>query len=88
MILPVSLHISLSGTDVKGSLGAIPYYLLLVLLFSTVTFLLDFHSPISSAMYLWNLRLLSLFCLVIAFSAVWVVLALLIRMIRIVIHAF
>ena len=88
VILPVSLHISLSGADIKGSLGALPIYLVLLLAVATATFLAKVHAPIVSALYLWNLRLLSLLCIVIAFSAVWVVLALLIRIIRGLIHCF
>lgn len=88
VILPVSLHVSLSGTDIKGSLGALPIYLLLLLLFSGVTFLFGGHPYILSAMYLWNLRLLSLFCLVIAFAAVWVVLGLLVWLIRAIARIF
>ncbi|MBQ9806130.1 MAG: hypothetical protein IJW49_06470 [Clostridia bacterium] len=88
VILPVSLHISLSGADIKGSLGALPLYLVLVLLFSIVTFLFGVNGAVVSAMYLWDLRLLSLFCVIIAFAAVWVVFALLIWLIRFIFRLF
>lgn len=88
IILPVSLHISLSKADVKGSLEALPLYLLLALVFSAVTFFLDLNQPILAAMQLWNLRLLSLFCVVIAFSAVWVALGLLVWLVRKLFHCF
>ena len=53
-----------------------------MLLFSAVTFFLDVDRPILAAMQLWDLRLLSLFCVVIAFAAVWVALGLLVWLVR------
>lgn len=88
VILPVSLHVSLSGADIKSSLGALPLFSLIVLLFSIVTFLFGVNDVIVSAMYLWDLRLLSLFCLIIAFAAVWVVFALLIWLVRFIFSLF
>ena len=82
IILPVSLHVSLSWADVKGSLSAFPLYLVLLLLFALPTNLLGWSRSILSALRLFNLRLLSLFCLVVAFAAVWVVLALLVWLVR------
>ena len=82
VILPVSLHISLSVADIKGSLGAFPLYLLLVFLFALITMLLGLPTVILSGLYLFNLRILSLFCLVVAFAAVWVVIALIVRLFR------
>jgi len=88
VILPVSLHISLSRADIKGSLEALPLYLLLVLLFSAITFLIGVNASIVAALVLWNLRLLSLFCVVIAFAAVWVVIGLSIWLVRALLRSF
>ena len=88
VILPVSLHVSLSGADVKGSLSAFPIYALLALVFSAITFLAGVAEPIAEGLYLWGLRLLSLFCLIIAFALVWVAIALLIRIVRALIRIF
>ena len=82
IILPISLHISLSGQDIKGSLSAIPLYLLLALIFSAITFLFGANDWVLSGLWLFNLRLLSLFSIVIAFSLVWVLIALLIKGIK------
>ena len=75
LILPVSLHISLSWMDVKNSLSALPIYVLLVLVFAVVTTLLGLPLAILSGLRLFNLRLLSLFSLVVIFAAVWVAIA-------------
>lgn len=88
VILAVSLHVSLSSADVKGSLGALPVYLLMLLVFATATFLAKVNSAIITALELWNLRLLSLFCVVIAFAAVWVLIALTVKLIRALIRWF
>ena len=88
VILPVSLHVSLSAADVKGSLGAFPIYALLALVFSAITFLAGVAEPITAELHLWGLRLLSLFCLIIAFALVWVAIALLIRIVRTLISIF
>ncbi len=88
IILSVSLHVSLSWPDIKGSLSALPLYLFLLAVFAGITGALGLSPAVTSALGLFNLRLLSLFCLVIAFSALWVVLALLFRLIRTVIGWF
>lgn len=88
IILSVSLHISLSWADVKGSLGALPLYLLMLSVFAIATTVAGVSAPVLSGLTLLNLRLLSIFCLVIAFAAVWVVIALLIRLIRMMIKWF
>ncbi|MBQ7347162.1 MAG: hypothetical protein IJW55_04325 [Clostridia bacterium] len=88
IILPVSLHISLSWADVKGSLGALPVYLLMLAVFALVTSIAGVAAPVLSGLWLLNLRVLSIFCLVIAFAAVWVLIALLIRLVRIIIGWF
>jgi hypothetical protein len=88
VILPVSLHISLSWADVKGSVGAFPVYLLMLLVFAMVTYFAGVEAAIVSGLWLFNLRVLSLFCVVIAFAAVWVVIALIIRLVRMLIRCF
>ncbi len=81
-ILSVALHISLSGADVRGSLSALPLYAVLALVFATVTKAFGASGAILSGLELFNLRLLSLFAVVIAFSVVWVVVAFLLWLIR------
>ncbi|MBQ9760334.1 MAG: hypothetical protein IJW16_03175 [Clostridia bacterium] len=88
IILPVSLHVSLSWQDIKSAAGALPLYLLLIILFAIPTLAFGASAAIVDWLWLWNLRAMSLFCLVIAFSAVWVILALLMRAIRIVVSWF
>lgn len=82
IILSVSQHITLSGADIKGSLSALPLYLLLLLLFAVITALCGVQGTIIGALSLANLRMLSIFCITIAFSAVWIAIALLIYLIR------
>lgn len=82
VILPVSLHISLSWQDIKSAASGLPIYLLFVAFFGLLSRLIHWDTAITSALSLWNVRLLSLFFVVIAFSAVWVLLALLVRAIR------
>ena len=88
IILPVSLHITLSWQDIKSALGALPIYLLLLLLFCGATMVIGVSGAVIDTLGLWNLHAMSLFCIVIAFSAVWVALALLIRLIRIIVSWF
>ncbi len=88
IILPVSLHVSLSPQDVKGSLGSLPFVLLLLLLLSLATFWTPAAAPILSWLARFNVRLLSLFALVLAFSLIWLALAGLIRLIRFLISLF
>ena len=79
VILAVSQHVSLSWADIKGSAGAFPLYVLLALVFALVTQLIGIPQIILSGLQLFSLRLLSLFCLVAVFAAVWVVFALLLK---------
>lgn len=72
-ILSISLHISLSGADIRGSLSAFPLYLLLAAIFALLTKLFGVSSAILSALELFHFRLLSLFCVVIVFSLAWLV---------------
>lgn len=88
VILPVSLHISLSWQDIKSSAGALPLYLFIVLVFGIATMAGGVTNTVIDWLWLTNIRIMSLFCIVIAFSAVWVVLALLVRAIKIVFSWF
>ncbi len=88
VILPVSLHITLSWADVKGALSALPIYLSILFVVALVTYLAKVSTNVVSWLSLLNLRVLSLFGVVIAFCAVWVAVALLIRLVRIVIRWF
>jgi hypothetical protein len=88
VILPVSLHVSLSPQDVKESLGSLPTVLILLLLLALATFWTPVAAPILSGLALFNLRLLSLFALIIAFSAIWLLLAVLVWLLRFVISLF
>lgn len=82
VILPISLHITLSWQDIKSGLSAIPMYLFMVVVFALATYFTGIGAAIVSALWLLNLRTLSLFCIVIAFSVIWVLIALLIRAVR------
>ena len=82
VILSVALHISLSWVDIKSSLNALPIYLCITAVFGAVTAVMGIDASVIDALRLFHLRLLSLFCIVIAFSAVWVALALLYRVCR------
>ena len=88
VILPISLHISLSPQDIKGSLGALPFYLLLLLVFSIITYAVGIGGLMVSVLWVFNLRLISLFGVVIAFSLIWVVLGLIIRGVKILVSCF
>lgn len=88
VILPVSLHISMSPQDIKSSLGSLPLFLLLLGVFACATFWTPARNPIFSGLTVLNIRLLSLFVLVIGFSLFWLALAALIRMIRLFISWF
>ena len=88
VILPVSLHISLSPQDIRGSLNALPVYLLLMLVLGVATYAFRIGGLVVSALWVFNLRLLSLFCIVIAFSLIWVIIALIIRGVKLLISCF
>ena len=88
VILPVSLHISLSWQDIKSSVGALPIYLLIILIFGIATMAGGATETVIGWLWLCNIRIMSLFCIVIAFSAVWVLLALLVRAIQAIIKCF
>lgn len=82
VILPVSLHITLSWQDIRSGASAVPLYLVLLTVFGSITWGLGVSGNVTAALYLVNLRLLSLFCLVAAFSLLWVLIALLVRAVR------
>lgn len=82
VILAVSLHISLSLQDIKSALSGLPIYVLFVALFGLLSQLLGWRVAVLQTLSLWNVRLLSLFFVIIAFSAVWVLIALLVRAVR------
>ena len=88
VILPVSLHITLSPQDIRNSLGSLPLYLFLVGMVSCATFWTPVRGPILSVLLLLNLRLLSLFALVIGFSLVWLTLAAAVRFLKLVVKWF
>lgn len=79
LLLSVSLHISLSRQDIKSGLSALPLYLVLTVLFGLLTYGIGLNEAIVHWLKLWNLRALTLFCVVIACSVLWVMLALLFR---------
>ncbi len=81
VILMVSLHVKMSGLDIKGSLSALPVYALLAAVFALVTYLIGFDATITEGLEFFNLIMLSLFVLVIIFAAFWVLIALIVRII-------
>lgn len=88
VIFAVSMHIDLSAADIKSSAGAFPLYLALLLIVAIPTYLLGAAPSVSATLELLNMRLLSLFCVVMAFAALWVALALLLRVCKIVLRWF
>ncbi|MBR3895258.1 MAG: hypothetical protein IKJ35_08975 [Clostridia bacterium] len=88
VILAVSLHVSLSWADVKDSLGALPVYLIMLAIFAIPTAIAGLSESIVLTLRLFNLRLLSIFCIIIAFAALWVLIALLVRLVIALIRAF
>jgi hypothetical protein len=83
VILSVSLHISLSPQDIKGSVSALPIYGGLILLITCATYWTPLSPKIASGLAVLNLRLFSLFALVIGFALVWLAFAGLIRFVKI-----
>ena len=88
VIFAVSMHIDLSPADIQNSAGAFPLYLILTVLIAIPTYLLKTSGSVVATLELFNLRMLSLFCVVIAFAVLWVLLALLIRLFKVVIGWF
>ena len=83
VILPASLHISLSWQDIKSSAGAIPLFLFIVAVFGAATMATGVTESVQSWLWLWNVRAMSLFAVVIAFSMLWLLIALLIKGLKI-----
>lgn len=88
IILPVSFHITLSPQDVRNSLNSLPIYLFMLLIAACATFWTPARDPVLSALLLLNLRLLSLFALVIGFSLIWLALAAAVSLLKIVVKWF
>ena len=82
VILSVSQHITLSLADLKGCFKALLMYAGIVAVFAGVTMLLGLQNGIVSSLMQINLPLLSLFCVSIAFSLVWVAIALIVYLLR------
>ena len=83
IILSVSQHITLSVADLRGCFKALLMYTGIVAVFAGVTLLLGLQGNIVNALMQVNLPLLSIFCVAIAFSLVWVVIALLVYLLRV-----
>ncbi len=80
VILSVSQHVTLSGADIKGALSAMPLYLAITMIFAGIS--LGARTSVLAALWTFNLRILSLFSISIAFSMMWIALALLIYLLR------
>ena len=82
LILSVAQHITLSFADLKGCFTALLMYAGIVAVFAGVTMLFGWQGDIVNALIKVNLPMLSLFCVAIAFSLVWVIIALLVYLLR------
>ena len=82
IILSVSQHITLSLADLRGCFKALLMYTGIVAIFAGVTMMLGLQNGIVAGLMQVNLPLLSLFCVSIAFSLVWVAIALLVYLWR------
>ncbi len=82
IILSVSQHITLSFADLRGCFKALLIYTGVVAIFAGVTMLFGLQGGIVSALTTFHLRLFSLFCVTIAFSLAWVLIALLVYLWR------
>ena len=82
LILSVSQHITLSLADLKGCFKALLMYAGLVAIFAAVTMLFDLQNGIVNGLMRFNLLLFAIFCVTIAFSLVWVLIALLVYLWR------
>ena len=82
IILSVSQHITLSFADLRGCFKALLIYTGVVAVFAGVTMLFGLQSGVVSGLMRFNLPLLSIFCVTIAFSLVWVLIALLVYLWR------
>ncbi len=82
IMLSVSQHITLSFADLKGCFTALLMYTGVLAIFAGITMPLGLQGSIVSGLMQVNLPLLSLFCVAIAFSLVWVAIALLVYLFR------
>lgn len=82
IILSVSQHITLSLADLKGCFKALLMYTSILAIFAGITMPLGLQSTVVSGLMQINLPLLSLFAVSIAFSLVWVAIALLVYLFR------
>ena len=84
VMLSVSLHISLSPADIKGSLSALPFYFGLVLLVTVVTSLIGYFAitAVTNVLATFNAYLVMLFTLVFAFAIILVLIALLVFILK------
>ena len=83
IILSVALHISLSPKDIKGSVSAFPIYCVVLLIATCALFWTPVAPKVLSWLTLMNIRVFSLFALVIAFALVWLTFAALVRLVKI-----
>ncbi len=88
VILSVSLHITLSWLDIKGAVSALPVYSIIVAVFALITYTARLSDTIGAWFWLLTVRTLSLFAVVIAFCALWVLLGACIRLVRLIISWF
>lgn len=86
ILLAVSLHVSLSWKDIQNSFSGLPVWLLLLFVLALFARFCPGGTDILRVSRLFAVRTASLFALVIAFAEVWVLLALLVRVIRAVIR--
>lgn len=76
IMLSVSQHITLSLSDLRGCQKPFLTYTAIVAIFAAVTMLFGWQGAIVNALKQFNLRILSIFCIAIAFSLVWIFIAL------------
>ncbi len=84
VILSVCLHINLSGADVKSSLSSLPIYMLISLIFVTVTWFIgeDCVLAVTSALSVWSLTVAALYMIVFISSLVLLAVAFVFFLIR------
>lgn len=84
VMLSVSLHITLSPADIKGSLGALPIYLAGVLFVTLITAVIGKGAmdAVESALAFYNATLTALFAIVLIFSLILVLFALAVFLLR------
>ncbi len=80
ILLSVSLHISLSPADIKGALRALPMYLVLVLLVTVITALIGpaAMTAVLGGLQLFHAYLMAMFVIVLVFSCLYLLPALIV----------